>query len=149
MVILNLLLILLLQAPAARNSVVVGLDDGQQLVVENPQFSGFIESRDGDAVLLYRQENFHGELSIKSVSRIEFGEYKRGQPFALTVTLKNGSKLEVQSERRDFVMVKGKTDIGAVTIKHPDPIASTIKISTRKTNRKGDLTIQYLEFPTP
>lgn len=149
--ILNLLLVLLLQAPApapARaNTVVVGLEGGQQLVIENPAFTGFIESRDGDAVLLYRQENFHGELSVKAISRIEFGEYRKGKPFAMTVTLRNGNKLEVESERRDFVMVKGKADIGTVTIKHPDPMSSTVKITTRRPNRKNDLTIQYLEFP--
>ncbi len=145
MSILNLMLILLLQTPGP--AVVVGLDDGQQLLIQNPQFSGFIQSREGDAVLMYRQVNFHGELSLKSISRIDFGEYKRGKPFALVVTLKNGQKVEVESERRDFVMVRGATDLGSVTVKHPDPLASPLKISTRKPNRKKDLTIQYLEFP--
>ena len=143
---LNLVLLLWLQTPA--RPVIIGLGDGQQLLLQNPRFSGFIEDRDSDAVLMYRQANFHGELPLKSISRIDFGEYKQGKPFPLTVTLKNGQKLEVQSERRDFVMVKGSTDAGSVTIKHPDPISSPVELSTRKPNRKADLTIQYLEFPS-
>ena len=127
-------------------TVVVGLSDGQQLAIENPQFSGFIESRENQAVLLYRQAKFHGELSLDSVRRIDFG-YKEGKPFPLTVTLKNGEKLEVQSEKRDFVVLKGMTDGGPVVLKHPDPISTPIHISTRKPNRKDDLTIVYLEFP--
>ena len=142
---LNLMLVLWLQTPAP--PVVVGLDDGQQLLIQNPQFSGFIQNRDGDAVLLYRQAKFHGELSLKSVSRIDFGEYKKGKPFALTVTLKNRLKIEVESERNDFVTVRGTTDLGSITVQHPDPLSSPLKISTRKPDRKKDLTIQYLEFP--
>lgn len=146
MMILSFILLFLLQTPAGQ-TVVVGLGDGQQLVVENPEFSGFIEGRSGDAVLMYRQANFHGEMPMRSISRIEFGAYKKGQPFPLTVTLKNGQKLEVVSERRDFVTLKGRTEFGTVTIKHPDPVSSPIQLGTKKPNRKNDLTIQYLEFP--
>jgi len=142
---LNAFLIFWLQTPGA--AVVVGLDDGQKLVVENPEFSGFIEGRSREAVLAYRKEKFHGEIPLNTIQRIYFGKYKKGKPFPLTVTLKNGQKLEVQSERRDFVAVKGKTDFGIVTIKHPDPLSSPLKLSTKKPNRKDDLTIQYLEFP--
>ena len=143
------LLLLLLQTPAipASQTVIVGLGDGQKLVIENPEFSGFIEGRNGAAVLMYRQQNFHGEMPMSAVSRIEFREYKRGQPFPMTVTLKNGQKLEVQSERRDFVTLKGRTQFGSVTINHPDPVSSPVSLSTRKPNRKNDLTIQFLEFP--
>lgn len=147
MLMLNVFLLLFLfQAPA--QTVVVGLGDGRQLVLTNPEFTGFIEGRGGEAVLMYRQENFHGEMPLNTVSRIEFGEYKRGRPFPLVVTLRNGQKLEVQSERREFVMLKGKTDFGSVTIRHPDPLSSMVQLSTKKPNRKNDLTIQYLEFPT-
>jgi hypothetical protein len=150
MLILNALLLLALQipVPSVVPAVIVGLNDGQQLVLNSADFSGFIEGRDRDAVLMYRQENFHGEMPLNTVSRIEFGAYKRGQPFSMTVTLKSGQTLEVQSERRDFVMVKGKTDFGSVTIKHPDPLSPVLRLSTRRPNRKDDLTIQYLEFPT-
>src|SRR5712692_1506555 len=147
MLILNLLLVLLLQTPAPGQKVVVGLGDGQQIVLENPEFSGFIEGKNGDAVLMYRQENFHGEMPMKTISRIEFGAYKKGKPVPMTVTLRNGQKLEVQSERRDFVTLKGKTDFGNVTIKHPDPTSAILKLTTKKPNRKKDLTIQYLEIP--
>ena len=143
--ILNAFLILWLQTPGA--GVVVGLDDGQKLVVENPEFSGFIEGRNRDAVLVYRQQKFHGQIPLNTVSRIDFGKYEKGKPFPLTVTLRNGQKLEVQPERTDFVLVKGKTDFGNVTIKHPDPLSAPLKLSTKKPNRKNDLTIQYLEFP--
>ena len=145
MTILSVLLFLF-QVPVVQ-TVIVGMGDGQQLVLENPSFSGFIEGENGEAVLTYRQENFHGELPLRSVSRIEFREYKRGRPFPLTVTLKNGQKLEVESERRDFVTLKGQTQFGSVTINHPDPISSTVRLTTRKPNRKDDLTIQFLEFP--
>lgn len=131
-------------APPA-TSVVVGLLDGQQLIVENPEFSGFIESRGDASILMYRQENFRGELLLNAIQRIDFG-YKKGQPFPLTVTLKNGQKLEVQAERRDFLTIKGRTGLGTVTINHPDPVSSTVRLSTRKPDRKNDLTIQYLEF---
>src|SRR5256885_16042322 len=112
MVLLNLALFFAVQtlAPASAPKVIVGLIDDQQLVIENPKFSGFIETRDrgADAVLMYRQDHFHGELSVKSISRIDFGEYRKGEPFDLTVTLQNGQKIEVKSERRDFLMVQGK-----------------------------------------
>ena len=146
---LNLILALLLQAapPAPSQRVVVGLLDGRQLVLENPEFAGFIEGRKGDAVLMYRQEKVHGELVLKTIARIDFGAYRKGQPFPLTVTLKNGQKLEVHSEHRDFVVLKGATDAGTVTIKHPDPISSPVKLTTQKPDRRHDLTIQYLEFP--
>jgi hypothetical protein len=143
MFILNVVLVFLLQAPA--QTIVVGLVDGQQLVLENPDFSGFIETRAGDAVLMYRQEKFQGEMSLRSVSRIDFGVYKKDKPFPVTVTLRNGQKIEVQT-RRDFVMLKGKTDLGTVTIKHPNPLSTTLKLSTRKPNRQRDLTIQFLEI---
>lgn len=144
--ILSFLLMFLLQTPASQ-TVVVGLGDGQQLVVENPEFAGFIEGRSGDAVLMYRQQTFHGEMPMRAIARIEFGAYKKGQPFPMTVTLKNGQKLEVVSERRDFVTLKGRTEFGTVTIKHPDPVSAPVKLGTKKPNRKDDLTIQYLEFP--
>lgn len=145
MLLLNLVLLFWVQAAAPK--VIVGLVDEQQVVVENPQFSGFIEMRDNDAVLMYRQENFHGELSVKSIARVDFGEYQKGRPFQLTITLRNGQKIEAQSERRDFLMVQGRTDVGTVTIKHPDPLSSTVRITTKKPDRKNDLTIAYLEFP--
>lgn len=144
---LSLFLALLVQTPAPSQKVIVGLDDGQKLVLENPEFSGFIEGRSGEAVLMYRQKNFHGEITMKTISRIDFGAYKKGKPFSLTVMLKNGQKIEVQSEHRDFVILKGQTDVGTVTIKHPDPIATPVKLTTKRPNRKNDLTIQYLEFP--
>jgi len=144
--ILSTFLMLWLQSPAS--TVVVGLEDGQKLVVENPEFSGFIQGLGAQAVLMYRQEKFHGQMPLNTVSRIDFGKYKRGAPFPLLVTLKNGMKLEVQSERRYFVTVRGKTDFGIVTIKHPDPLSAPLRLSTRSANRKNDLTIQYLEFPT-
>ena len=147
MLILNLFLAVLLQTPAPAQKVVVGLSDGQQLVVENPEFSGFIQGRDGDAILMYRRENVHGEMPVKTISRIEFGAYEKGKPFAMTVTLRSGQKLEVHSERRDFVTLRGKTDFGTVTIKHPDPVSAPVKLSIKKPDRKKDLTIQYLEFP--
>jgi hypothetical protein len=145
--ILNLLLTLLLQAPSTSVKVVVGLIDGQQVVVENPEFSGFIQGRSTNAVLIYRHDKVHGEMPTATISKIEFGAYKRREPFAMTVTLKNGLKLDVQSERNNFVSLTGKTDIGMVTIKHPDPNSTWLRLSTKKPNRAKDLTIQYLEFP--
>jgi hypothetical protein len=145
MVLLNIVLFFWLQAPAPR--VIVGLLDNQQIVVENPQFSGFIKMRDDDAFLMYRQGNHHGELSVKAISRVDFGAYRRGAPFQLTITLRNGQRMEVQSERRDVLMVRGRTDVGTVTIKHPDPLSSVVRIRTTRPNRKDDLTIAYLEFP--
>lgn len=145
MILLNVLLFFWLQAPAPR--VVVGLLDQQQVVVEDPRFSGFIQTRGDDAVLMYRQEKFHGELSVKSISRVDFGEYKKARPVSLTITLRNGQKLEVESERSNVLMVQGRTDVGTVTIKHPDPLSSPVRLAARKPSRKNDLTITYLEFP--
>ncbi len=157
--ILNLLLVLLLQAPqtplapappassTASLTVVVGLNDGMKLTVQDPEFSGFIEGRSGDAVLMYREKDFHGEMPLKTVSRIEFGSYKRGKPFPLKVMLRSGEQLDVESERRDFMTIRGKTDFGIVTIRHPDPVSGRVQLTTRKPSRKNDLTIQYLEFP--
>ncbi len=151
MLIINLLLAFVLQAPSAPPAppqpVVAGLNDGVQLRFRNSEFSGFIDGLNGDAVLLYRKEKFHGALSVKNVSRIDFSEYREGRPFSLTVTLKNGQKLEVEAEHRDYVTLKGDTDIGLVTIKHPDPTSSVVKLTKKKPNRRKDLTIQYLEFP--
>jgi hypothetical protein len=128
-------------------SVVVGLVDGNPVSIENPRFAGFIETRDnGEAVLLYRDKAVHGEMKVSLIQRIDFA-YRRGQPFLLSITLKDGRKLDVESAGRDFVTVKGDTDTGAVEIKHPDPIATPLRLSETKPNRKNDLTIQYLEFP--
>lgn len=145
MLLLNIVLFFWLQAPAPR--VIVGLIDDQQLVLDNPRFSGLIELRGDDFVLPYRKEKFHGELSVKSISRVDFGEYRKGKPLQLTITLRNGQKLEVQTERRDYLLVQGRTDSGTVTVKHPDPLSSTVKLTTKRPNRKRDLTIAYLEFP--
>ena len=139
-----LLLVLLLQAP---QSVIVGLNDGMRVAVDTPDFSGFIDGKGTDAVLLYREKTFHGEMPLKTISRIEFGPYKKGKPFQLKVTLRNGDELNVESERRDFVTIRGKTDFGIVTIKHPDPLGAPLKLTTGKSDRKKSLTIQYLEFP--
>jgi hypothetical protein len=147
MSIVNLILIFLLQAPPLGQKVVVGLLDGRQIVMDNPEFTGFIEGRNGDAILMYRQQKFHGEMPMKTISRIDFGEYEKGKPFSLTVTLRNGQKIQVESERRAFVTLKGNTDLGTVTIKHPDPTLPPVKLTTKKSNRKNDLTIQYLEIP--
>jgi hypothetical protein len=142
----NLILFLGLQVPAPASRVIVGLVDGQQLLVEDPHFSGFIETRGTEAGLKYRQDRFHGDLDLKSISRVDFDEYQRGKPFHLTVTLRSGQKIQVQSEGPKFLLVKGRTDVGTVTIKHPDPISSVVKITSMAPNRKRDLTISYLEF---
>src|SRR5207302_7119259 len=160
MLVRSLLFVLLFQTPqtpiqpvatpqaAAGQTVIVGLDDGMKVRVENPEFTGFIDGRSGDAVLMYRERNFHGQMPVKTISRIEFGPYRKGKPFPMKVTLKSGEELDVESERRDFVEIKGKSELGTVTIKHPDPISVPVRITTRKPNRKKDLTIQYLEFPS-
>jgi hypothetical protein len=157
--ILNLLLVLLLQTPqlpplpappvssTAGLTVVVGLNDGMKLTVQDPEFSGFIEGRSGDAVLMYREKDFHGEMPLKTVSRIEFGSYRRGKPFPMKVMLRSGEELTVESERRDFMTIRGRTDFGIITVRHPDPVSVPVTLTTRKPNRKKDLTIQYLEFP--
>src|SRR6267378_2186622 len=159
MLVWNFLLTLLFQTPqapvqpvailqaAAGQTVIVGLDDGMIVKVENPEFTGFIDGRSGDAVLMYRERNFHGEMPLKTISRIEFGPYRKGKPFQMKVTLRNGEQLDVESERRDFVEIKGKSEFGTVTIKHPDPVSAPVNLATRKPDRKKDLTIQYLEFP--
>jgi len=143
---LNLILLLGLQAPAPPARVIVGLVDGQQLLVEDPHFTGFIETRANGAGLKYRQDKFHGDLDLASVARIDFDEYQRGKPFHLTVTLRNGQKIQIQSEGPRFLLVEGKTDVGTVTIKHPDPVSSVVKVTTKPPNRKRDLTITYLDF---
>jgi hypothetical protein len=148
----NLILFLGLQAqapvpePAPAPQVIVGFVDGQQLLVEDPQFSGFIETRGADAGLKYRHNTFRGDLDLKSISRIDFGEYRRGAPFRLGVTLKNGQRVQVQSDGPKFLIVKGRTDVGTVIIKHPDPISSPVRLTTNHPNRRRDLTITYLEF---
>ena len=147
MLFLNLFVALLMQANPPAQKVVVGLLNGQQFVVENPEFSGFIQGRSADAVLLYQLEKVHGQMPTNTISRIDFGEYKRGKPFVLSVTLRNGQKLQLQSEQHTYVTVKGKTDVGTIMIKHPDPVSSPVKLTSKKPNRKEDLTIQYLEFP--
>jgi hypothetical protein len=133
------------QAPAAAPSVIVGLTDDQEVVVQNPEFSGFIESRPEGSVLLFRQDKFRGEILLSTIERIDFG-YQRNQPFPLTVTLRNGQRLEVQANRRDFLTIKGSTDFGTVTINHPDPISAALRITTRWPNREEDLTIRYVQF---
>jgi hypothetical protein len=160
MLIWNFLLMLLLQTPqapvvpvappvsaTAGQRVIVGLDDGMKITVDNPEFTGFIDGRNGAAVLIYRERTFHGEMPVKTISRIDFGQYKKGKPFAMKVTLRNGDELDVESELRDFVEIKGTSEFGTVTIKHPDPISPPLKLSVGKPNRKKNLTIQYLEFP--
>ena len=144
--IVNLLFVALMQTPPPPVRVTVGLTDGQRIVIENPEFSGFIQGRNGDAVLVYREAKFHGQLPIPIISKIEFGVYKRGEPFAMSVILKNGQNLHVESEYRSYVTLRGKTDFGMVTITHPDPNSFPVKITSKKPNRVHDLTIQYLEF---
>jgi hypothetical protein len=142
------LLLLFLQAPAvAGPTVVVGLKDGTNVTIGNPEFSGFIDGRGVDAVLSYHEGDLHGEMPLTTISRIEFGPYKKGHPFLMKVTLCNGDQRTLESEHHNFVTIKGRTDFGNVTIKHPDPVAVPLKITTKKPNRKRDLTIQYLEFP--
>lgn len=143
---LNLILFLWMQAPVAPSRVIVGLVDGQQLLIEDPHFSGFIETRGTEAGLKYRQDKFHGDLDLASVARIDFDDYQRGKSFHLRVTLRNGQKIQVQSEGPRFLLVKGRTDAGIVTIKHPDPVSSVVKLTTKAANRKRDLTITYLDF---
>ena len=143
---IHFVLILLLQAP---QNVIVGLNDGMRVTVETPDFSGFIEGKGTDAVLLYHVKTLHGEMPLKTISRIEFRPYEKGKPFQLKVTLRNGNELDVESERRDFLTIRGKTDLGVVTIKHPDPQTVPLKLTTEKPDRKKSLTIQYLEFPAP
>ena len=162
--ILNLVWILLLETPqaaqvpsppppqaavpaASGQTVIIGFQDGMKVTVGNPEFSGFIEGRSGDALLSYRERSVHGQIPVRTIAKIEFGPYRRDKAFSLKVTLRNGDQLDVEAERRDFVSIKGRTDFGTVTIKHPDPISAPVRLSTKKPNRKKHLTIQYLEFP--
>lgn len=127
-------------------TVIVGMMDGKQVALENPRFTGFIESRDsGDAILLYREGAVHGELKVSAIQRMDFA-YKKGKPFMLSITLKDGKKMEVTTARA-FVSVKGDTATGTATIDHPSPTSAPTRLSSRAPNRKNDLTIQYLEFP--
>jgi len=149
----SLLLLLMLQTPAAgqqpavAQQVVVGFLNGQQILVQDPDFSGFIEGHNSDAILTYRQAHVHGEMPLKDISRIEFGPYKKGHPFSMVVTLRNGQTLQLESERRNYISLRGKTELGQVLIKHPDPLSAPAKLTTHPPNRKKDLTIQYLEIP--
>jgi hypothetical protein len=143
--ILNLLIVLLLQAPVAMKVVV--MTGGQQVVIENPEFSGFIQGRSADAVLVYRQQTVRGRLPVSLIFKIELGEYRRGQPVAMRVTLKDGQTLKLESDQQEFVTLRGKTELGTVTIKHPDPVSGPLRLSTKPSDRRKDLTIQYLEFP--
>lgn len=111
----------------------------------NPQFSGFIESRPDGSVLMFRQEKLRGEIQLSTIQRIDIG-YTKGGGFPLTVTLKNGQKLEVEANRREFLTIKGKTEFGTITINHPDPITRSVSVIDRKPDRTKDLTIRYLEF---
>jgi hypothetical protein len=147
MLVLNLFLGLLLQAPAPVEKVVVGLLDGREIVIENPEFSGFIQGRGNAAVLNYRQQKIHGRMQAKTISRIEFGPYRKEGPFVMTLMLKDGQKLLVESEWQDYLMLRGNTVLGPVMIKHPDPISPPLQMSTKKPDRQKDLTIRYLEFP--
>jgi len=151
----NLLFGLFLQAPAQLPApvpverVIVGLTDGQQVVIENPEFTGFIQGHSAEAILTYRRQNIHGQMSTRTISRIDFGRYQRERPFSLIVTLKDGQKVELEAERDNFLTLKGKTDLGTVLIKHPDPVSAPVRLSTKKPDRKNNLTIQYLEFTSP
>src|SRR5262245_26589451 len=100
---LNLFLVLLLQAPAPPRTVVVGLTDGARVVIADPEFTGFIRGRGAATVLQYRQSHIHGLMPTDVISKIEFGIYKRGQPFAMTITLKNGQTVDAESEGSTFV----------------------------------------------
>jgi hypothetical protein len=127
-------------------TVLVGLTNNTQVTLNDVQFSGFIElQQDGKLTLRYQQDGLHGALAVDAISRIDFG-YERGEPFPLSVTLKNGQKLEVRTEYRKFLRLRGTTESGEITIFHPDPITGPLRLSTRGQNRKDDLTIQFLEF---
>jgi hypothetical protein len=113
-------------------TVLVGLTNNTQVTINDAQFTGFIESRpDGTAVLRYQQEKLHGVMPVDSIARIDFG-YRRGEPFPLSVTLRSGQKLEVWSEARNFVRVRGATETGEVVIVHPDPISIPLRLSTKR-----------------
>src|SRR5262249_11215234 len=128
-------LLALLQTPAPTQKVIVGLVTGEQLLVEYPEFSGFIQGIGADAVLLYRRKDFHGELPVNKISRIDFGLYKKGQPFALNVTLRNGQSLDVLPKHRIFHSVREKSVVGTVITNPPDPISTPTNPSTNRANR--------------
>jgi hypothetical protein len=86
-------------------------------------------------------------MPLKDISRIQFGPYKKGQPFSMIVTLRNGQTVHLESERRNYISLRGKTELGSVLINHPDPLSAPVKLTTHPSNRKQDLTIQYLEIP--
>jgi len=65
----------------------------------------------------------------------------------MAVTLRTGQTLQVESEGRNFLSLRGKTDLGTVTIKHPDPISAPTRLTTHQADREKDLTIHYLEIP--
>ena len=136
MSILNLLLV----------TVLVGLSNGEEVTLTDVQFTGFIQAQeDGRIVLRYQAGDQHGALFTESISRIEFG-YRRGEPFPLTVTLRSGQTLQLASDHRNFLRLRGKTENGEITISHPDPISTPIHVTTRAANRRDDLTIRFLEF---
>lgn len=148
MTLLSLILLFFLSPPQTTTAtpvVGVGLTNAQEVVVQNPQFSGFIESRPDGSVLMFRQEKLRGEIMLSTIQRIDIG-YTKGAGFPLTVTLKNGQKLEVEANRREFLTIKGKTEFGTITINHPDPISAPVSVIDRKPDRTKDLTIRYLEF---
>src|SRR5262245_56026657 len=78
---LSLFLVLLFQTPQPTQTVLVGLADGQRIVMQDPDFTGFIQGHAADAVLIYQHPGFHGEMPLSKISRIEFGLYKKGEPF--------------------------------------------------------------------
>src|SRR5215467_7636518 len=123
---LTLVLSVLLQTTpqAPPQMVVVGLEDGMRVTFDAPDFSGFIDGHSTDAVLLFRERSVHGEMPLKTISRIDFGRYRKGKPFQLKVTLRSGDELNLETERSEFVTIRGKTELGTVTIKHPDPISA-------------------------
>lgn len=86
-------------------------------------------------------------MPLREISRIEFCPYKKGEPFAMAVTFRSGENPICYPSTRQFVMLRGDTEAGAVTIKRPNPISVPTTFNTRKLNRKHDLPIQYLEFP--
>src|SRR5690349_9034164 len=132
----SLLILLMLQTPGAGRQVIVGLLNGQQVLVQDPEFSGFIEGHNGEALLIYREGPLYGEMPLKNVSRIDIGPYEKGRPYLLmTVTLRDGQMLRLESARHAFISVRGKTEFGAVRINHPDPISAPVKIRTKPANR--------------
>ena len=132
--------------PVLLSTVLACLTNGSQVTIQDPQFTGFIETRgEGQAFLLYRQDGLRGEISTDRISRIVFG-YQRGRPFPLVVTLKDGQSLQVQSNRRDFLQIRGMGPNGTVMLQHPDPLSVPLKLTTHSPDRLHDLTISCLEF---